>query len=257
MDLPVNTFKRALGSGKPQYGLWLGLPDTSCAEICAGAGFDWLCIDTEHSPFDLRSVLAHLQTITAYRTHPIVRPVDGNRNRIKKLLDIGAQTLLVPMVDTAEQAAELVRAVRYPPNGVRGLGTSTARASRWNRIPNYAGRASEEICLIVQAESTVALDNLAAIAAVDGVDSVFIGPSDLSASMGHLGQPQHPEVVAAIDTAIETLRAAGKAAGIFALDPAMARRYVEQGAAYVAVGADTLLLANAARALAQEFRRSG
>lgn len=254
--LPVNQFKQQLQGEQTQWGLWLGLPDTSCAEICAGAGFDWLLIDGEHAPFDNRSIMAHLQAIAPYQVPAIVRPPEGRTALIKQLLDIGAQTLLIPMVDTPEQAAQLVQAVRYPPQGIRGLGTSLARGANWNRIPGYLHQANEQICLIVQAETTTAMDNLAEIAAIDGVDAVFIGPSDLSASMGHVGNPDHPEVVAAIEQGIRTINAAGKAAGLMSLNQQQANHYVEVGACFVGIGVDTLLLANGAKSLINAFRNN-
>ncbi|MFT5133863.1 MAG: 4-hydroxy-2-oxoheptanedioate aldolase, partial [Gammaproteobacteria bacterium] len=187
MDLPVNKFKKAIAKGETQYGLWAGIPDTTSAEICAGTGFDWLLLDGEHAPFDMRAIYTYLQAIAPYDIHPIVRAVKGDKNLIKQLLDFGAQTLLIPMVDTAEQAEELVQAMRYPPEGIRGMGSSIARAARWNAIPDYLQHANDEICLLIQAESTTALENLPEILKVEGVDGVFIGPSDLSASMGHVG----------------------------------------------------------------------
>jgi 4-hydroxy-2-oxoheptanedioate aldolase len=257
MDLPLNEFKRALKSGKPQYGLWLGLADSTCAEICAGAGFDWLLIDTEHAPYSERDVLTHLQAIAPYNIPALVRPVEGNTALLKRLLDVGAQTLLVPMVDSAEQAEQLVQAVRYPPQGIRGLGTSMARAARWNRVGDYLHNANNEICLIVQAESVTAMENLPDIVAVEGVDAVFIGPSDLSASMGHIGNPGHPDVVAAIETGFETIIGAGKAAGVLAVDTALAQAYVKKGASFVGVGVDAALLANATKQLASQFKTGG
>ncbi len=253
MQLPLNQFKRSLQSGKPSYGLWMGLPDTICAEIAAGAGFDWLLIDAEHAPFSVRDVHNHLQAIAPYGVPAMVRPPEGSTALLKQLLDVGAQSLLIPMVDTAEQASRLVQAVRYPPDGIRGLGTSMARAARWNRVEGYLHRANEEICLIVQAETTTAMGNLKDIVAVDGVDGVFIGPSDLSASMGHIGKPGHPEVVAAIEAGIATILAAGKAPGILAVEEALAKHYVEIGACFVGVGVDNALLANATRQLAKRF----
>ena len=196
VDLPKNTLKRALSTTNiAQYGLWLGLPSTTATEICAGAGFDWLLLDSEHAPFDLPTIMTHLQVLAAYDVAPVVRPVEGNRALIKQLLDIGVQSLLIPMVETPEQAKDLVKSVHYPPKGVRGLGTSLARAARWNQVPNYLQGASEEICLMVQVETQAAMENISEIAAVDGVDGVFIGPSDLSASMGYLGNAGHPAVV--------------------------------------------------------------
>jgi 4-hydroxy-2-oxoheptanedioate aldolase len=254
MELPVNRFKRGLGSGDVQYGLWLGLPDTSVAEIAAGAGFDWLLIDHEHSPFELRDIMAHLQAIAPYPVAPVVRPVSHDSALLKKLLDIGVQSFLVPMVDTAEQARTLARTLRYPPQGDRGLGTSISRAARWNRLPDYVHRANEEICLIVQAESVTAMANLDEILAVEGVDGVFIGPSDLAASMGHIGDAGHPDVAAAIDHALAQIAASGKHGGMFSLDPQKAAHYSEKGANFLAVGTDTTLLAGATRALAARFK---
>ena len=180
-DILRNRFRAGLESGKTQFGVWLGLPDATAAEILAGAGFDWLLIDHEHGAFELRDVMSHLQVMAAYDVAPIVRPVDGNAALLKKLCDIGAQSFIVPMIDTPEQAAEVVSAVKYPPEGRRGMGTSLARAARWNSVPGYVGRANDEMLVIVQAETTTAIDNLEAIAGTPGIDGVFIGPSDLSA----------------------------------------------------------------------------
>lgn len=254
MELPVNKFKQALKEEKPLWGLWLGLPDSTCAEIVAGSGFDWLLIDSEHAPFELDSTMRHLQAIAPYGVPAIVRPEEGRTALLKRLLDIGAQTVLVPMCDTAEQARELVKAVKYPPQGVRGLGSSLARAANWNRIPGYLQKANDEICLIVQAETVTAMENLQEIAAVEGVDAVFIGPSDLSASMGHIGNPDHPEVVAAIENGLKIINDAGKAGGLLCINPAKAHNYVEKGAKFVGIGVDTLLLSNAAKQLAESFK---
>ena len=254
MEIPINKFKRAVAKGQTQYGLWAGIPDTTSAEICAGSGFDWLLLDGEHAPFDMRAIYTYLQAVAAYDVHPIVRAVEGDRNLIKQLLDFGAQTLLIPMVDNVAQAEELVQAVRYAPAGIRGMGSSIARAARWNTIPDYVSRANDEVCLLVQAETVTALDNLADILKVEGVDGVFIGPSDLSASMGYVGQPGHPDVVQAIEQAIKQIVSAGKAAGILVVDPVLAKYYIEKGASFVAVGVDTLLLANSARALVASFK---
>ncbi len=254
MQLPINTFKQRLHSGQPQIGLWLGLADAYCAELAANAGFDWLLLDGEHAPNDLRSLLAQLQAIAPYPAQPIIRPPIGDAALIKQLLDIGAQTLLVPMVESAEQAAGLVRAMRYPPAGIRGVGSALARASRWNSIPGYLDRADEQMCLLVQIENLDGLANLDAIAAVDGVDGVFIGPADLSAAMGHRGDPGHPEVQAAIEDAILRIRQAGKAAGILSADQGLARRYLSLGASFVAVGVDTTVLMRGLQTLAAAFK---
>lgn len=254
MDMPINTFKQRLKSGEAQIGLWLGLADAYCAELAANAGFDWLLIDGEHAPNDLRGMLGQLQAVAPYPSQPIIRPVIGDTALIKQVLDIGAQTLLVPMVESAEQARELVRAIHYPPQGVRGVGSALARASRWNSIPGYLDHADQQMCLLVQIENREGLANLDAIAAVDGVDGVFIGPADLSASLGHRGNPGHPEVQAAIEDAIVRIQQAGKAAGILSADEALARRYIELGAAFVAVGVDTTVLMRGLQALAGKFK---
>jgi 4-hydroxy-2-oxoheptanedioate aldolase len=248
-----NPFKAALAAGRPQIGLWLSMAQPYLAEVSATAGFDWLLVDGEHAPNDLRSTLAALQAVAPYRSQPVVRAVSGEDWQIKQLLDIGAQTLLVPMVDTAAQAARLVAATRYPPLGVRGVGSAVGRASRWSARSDYLAQADGEVCLLVQAESVTALKNLDAICAVDGVDGVFIGPADLAASMGQRGKPGHPEVQAAIDQAIRTIVASGKAAGTLTSDPQLARHYLALGCSYVAVGVDVLLFANAARRLAADF----
>lgn len=248
-----NPFKAALARREQQVGLWLSMAEPYSAEICASAGFDWLLIDGEHGPNDVRSMLAQLRAVAPYRAHPIVRAVDDNPALIKQLLDIGAQALLVPMVDTPEQAAALVQATRYPPQGMRGVGAGIARASRWGARSDYIHEANEEVCLLVQAESVTALANLEAICEVDGVDGVFIGAADLAASMGHRGRPGHPDVQAAVDEAIRRIVASGKAAGALTPDPALARRYFELGATFVAVGIDVTLLAQATRRLAAEF----
>ncbi|MFC4638279.1 4-hydroxy-2-oxoheptanedioate aldolase [Deinococcus hohokamensis] len=249
-----NPFRAALGRGAPLIGLWLALADPYSAELCAGAGFDWLAIDGEHAPNDVRSTLAALQAVAPYPAYPIVRPAVGNEVIIKQLLDIGAQTLLIPMVESAEQARALVSATRYPPRGVRGVGAALARASGFGRDAAYLSHADEGVCLLLQVESAAGLDALDEIAATEGVDGVFIGPADLAASLGHLGQPGHPEVQAAIEDAARRIRAAGKAAGILSTDEAQARTYLAWGYTFVAVGTDVTLLSRATSALAERFR---
>ncbi|MDM0039002.1 4-hydroxy-2-oxoheptanedioate aldolase [Variovorax sp. J22G21] len=257
MQTPVNPFKQALREKRAQIGLWLGLADAYSAEICAGAGFDWLLIDGEHSPNGLQSILQQAQAIAAYPgTNAIARvPLghgDAGTALIKQYLDLGLQTLLVPMVDTAEQAAAIVRAMRYPPQGIRGMGG--ARASRWGRYANYPKEANDQVCLLLQAETREALANLDAIAATEGVDGIFIGPADLSASLGHVGNPAHAEVQAAIADAIARIQRAGKAAGILTPDETLARKYLDLGATFVAVGLDTNLLIRHTTALAAHFK---
>ncbi|MFM0741395.1 4-hydroxy-2-oxoheptanedioate aldolase [Paraburkholderia xenovorans] len=252
--LPRNTFKHALSDGKPQFGLWAALADAYVTELLATAGFDWLLIDNEHAPNDVRSTLVQLQAVAAYASHPVVRPVRSDTALIKQLLDIGAQTLLLPMIDTAAQAEEAVAATRYPPQGIRGVGSALARASRWNRIPDYLSEAAQELCVLVQVETTQGMENLPSIAAVDGVDGVFFGPADLSASMGLLGKPGDPRVRDAIRAGIQTVRAAGKAAGVLAPDREIAEGYLAAGATFVAVGTDTGLLSRAAADLAASYK---
>ncbi len=257
MKNPVNPFKRALAQKELQIGLWLGLANSYTTEICAGAGFDWLLIDGEHAPNDLNTILAQLQVIAGYpASHAIARVPVGHGHvgaaLIKQYLDLGVQTILVPMVDTAEQARAVVQATRYPPQGIRGMGG--ARASRWGRVADYGHQANEQICVLVQAETQTALDNLDAIVAVDGVDGVFIGPADLSASMGFIGQQDHPQVRAAMEDAFERILRAGKAPGILMADEALARRYIDLGGLFVAVGLDSNLLARHSSALAARFK---
>jgi len=254
MQLPLNSFKRALAAGKPQIGLWVGLADAYAAELLATTGFDWLLLDGEHAPNDPRSILPQLQAIAPYPAHPVVRPVTGDVALIKQYLDIGAQTLLVPMVESAEQAAQVVAATRYPPRGIRGVGSALARASRWNQVGNYLTQCEQELCVLVQVESVAALANLPAIAAVEGVDGVFFGPADLSASMGLIGRAGDPKVQEALTRGIRVVREHGKAAGILTADPQLARDYLALGAQFVAVGVDTTLLVRAARSLAAAFR---
>jgi len=251
-----NTFKTALAARRPQIGLWLSMADPYMAEVSATAGFDWLLVDGEHAPNDLRSTLAALQAVAPHAAQPVVRAVHGDTALIKQLLDIGAKNLLVPMVDTAEQARALVSATRYPPLGIRGVGSAVGRASQWSARSDYLDVADEEVCLLVQAETVTALSNLAEICGVDGVDGVFIGPADLAASMGHRGRPGHPEVQAAIEAAMRTIVASGKAAGTLTSDQKLARRYLQLGCTFVAVGVDVLLYAGAARRLAADFSGS-
>ncbi|MBK3738532.1 4-hydroxy-2-oxoheptanedioate aldolase [Paraburkholderia nemoris] len=249
----LNPFKAALANGQRQIGFWLSMADAYLAEVSATAGFEWLLIDAEHAPNDVRSILAQLQAVAPYSAEAVVRPVNGDPALLKRLLDIGARNLLVPMIDTADQARACVAAVRYPPHGIRGVGSAVGRASRWSSRTDYLDIADSEICLLVQAETVTALDNLEAICAVEGVDGVFIGPADLAASMGHRGKPGHPEVQNAIEAAMRTIIASGKAAGTLTSDPVLARRYLELGCTFVATGVDILTFANAARKLAREF----
>ena len=256
VEIGKNLFRDALKAGKSQIGLWIGLADANAAEALACCGFDWLLFDGEHAPNDVRTVLEQLRAVSAYPIHPVVRPVKGDVALIKQYLDIGATTLLIPMIETPEQAALMASAMRYPPAGIRGVGAALARASRWNQVPDYLDQADDAMCLLVQAETPLAIQNLEAIASTEGVDGVFFGPADLSASMGYRGQPGHPEVVATILKGIDTVRRAGKAPGILMADPTLARRYLEAGAQFVAVGVDTSLLVRAATDLAESYKNS-
>jgi 4-hydroxy-2-oxoheptanedioate aldolase len=254
VNIPVNRFKQALREKIPQIGLWVGLANAYAVELLATTGFDWLLIDGEHAPNDPRSVLPQLQAVAPYRSHPIVRPVIGSAELIKQYLDIGAQTLLIPMVESAEQAERIVAATRYPTRGNRGVGSALARSSRWNQIDGYLTRCEAEICVLVQVESIAALDHLDAIASVDGVDGVFFGPADLSASMGLIGKPSDPAVREAIARGIALVNKVGKGAGTLTPDQGLATEYLAMGASFVAVGVDTSLLVRAASALATAFR---
>ncbi|WP_410646108.1 HpcH/HpaI aldolase family protein [Amycolatopsis sp. cmx-4-54] len=246
-------FRDRLGE-RPLIGMWVTSGSPVVAEICAGSGLDWLLVDTEHSPAGLETVQLLLQTIAAYPIAPMVRAPSGDAVALKQLLDLGAQNLLVPMVDSAEEAEAVVRAVRYPPRGVRGVGSALSRSARWNRVEDYLAKAEEFTSLFVQIESTTGVAAAAEIAAVDGVDGVFVGPSDLAASMGLLGQQTHPDVTAAVLSTFEAVLAQGKPVGVNAFDPAQAQRYLDAGAAFVLVGADVSLLAQGSEALARRHQ---
>jgi 4-hydroxy-2-oxoheptanedioate aldolase len=253
MELPQNPFKRALRAGKPQIGLWSTLSSSYTVEAVAGAGFDWLLLDSEHSPVDIENLLTQLQAAAPYASHPIVRIPWNDMVNTKRVLDIGAQSLLIPYVQTAEEARSAVASTRYPPAGVRGV-AGTTRATRFGRVKEYAKRAHEEICVLVQVETQSALGSIEAICDVDGVDGVFIGPADLHASMGHAGETANAKVKPLIDDAIRRIRKAGKAPGILTPNEADARHWLECGALFVAVGSDAGILARGADALAAKFK---
>lgn len=249
MQFPKNNFKANLN--QLTYGIWNAIPHTYAADICAGAGFDWVCMDMEHAPIELTDVLQHLQVIAG---HPgvsaVIRPPDHDVARIKRLLDIGVQSLIVPMVDTAAQAEDLVRAMRYPPNGVRGFASAMVRAARFGNVENYPAQADAEMCLIVQVETVEGLANLDAIARVDGVDGVLFGSADLAASMGLLGSPSHPKVMEAVTSGIGHVRSLGKAAGTLALSPELVAIYKSAGATIIGAAVDLMLLNAAAKDVA-------
>jgi len=253
MDITRNVFKQAVRERRLQIGLWSSLCSTIAAEIVSDSGFDWILLDTEHAPNELPGLLAQLQAVGRGTATPVVRAAWNDMVLVKRILDIGAQSILLPYVQNAEEARRAVAAVRYPPRGLRGVAAGS-RASRYGRVTDYLRKADDEICLLVQVETRAALDQLEAIAGVEGVDGVFVGPSDLAASLGHIGNPQHPDAQAAIQDAAKRLEAAGKAAGILTTAKAEARRYIEWGYTFVAVGTDTGLLARHADALAKAFK---
>ena len=253
MPAPVNSFKAAIAAGKPQIGFWLALANAYTAEIAAHAGFDWLLVDGEHAPNDIRTMLAQLQAIGS-ASHPVVRLPVGEAWLIKQALDIGAQTLLIPMVESAEQARQLVRAVRYPPQGMRGVGASIARASAFSRIGDYLNTADDQVCLLVQVENRAGLAALDEILTVDGVDGVFVGPADLAADLGYIGRPGVPEVQAVVEDALTRIVKSGKAAGILTSDETLNKRYLELGATFVAVGTDVTMFAQSTSALAKRYK---
>jgi 4-hydroxy-2-oxoheptanedioate aldolase len=254
VELPVNRFKRAILAGAPQIGLWNSLSSPVAVEVIAGSGFDWILLDTEHAQTDLPLLHAQLQAMMEHpETSPIVRVPWNDMVTIKRYLDAGVQSLLIPYVQNEREAADAVRYTRYPPRGVRGFAGSS-RATRFGRIRDYHTRASDEICVLVQVETLEAVAHLDSIAAVEGVDGIFVGPGDLSASMGHLGDLGHPEVRKLVDDTLKRIRKAGKAPGIITGDEALARHYLEIGALFVAVGADVGVLARGTEALAAKFR---
>ncbi len=253
MELPQNRFKQALKAGRAQIGLWSSLSSSYTVEVIAGAGFGWLLLDMEHSPNDLESLLGQLQAAAPYPAQAVVRVPWNDMVAIKRVLDVGAQSILVPYVSTAEEAAAAVSYTRYPPGGVRGV-AGTTRATRFGRIRDYARRAHEEICLLVQVETRAALENIEAICGVEGIDGVFIGPADLHASLGYPGEIANPEVKPLIDEALRRIRRAGGAPGILTPNEVDARHWLECGALFVAVGADVGILARGAEALAAKFK---
>jgi 2-keto-3-deoxy-L-rhamnonate aldolase RhmA len=252
-DFQPNPFKHAIAAGKLQIGLWSSLCSNIAAEVISDSGFDWILLDTEHSPNEIPDLVGQLQAVQRGTATPIIRPAWNDAVLAKRALDIGAQSLLFPYVQNAEEAKRAVASTRYPPQGIRGVSVA-ARASRYGRVPGYLGKANAEICVLVQVETRSALNEIEAIAKVDGVDGVFIGPSDLAASLGHLGNPAHADVQSAIHDAVKRLKALNKPAGILTGNEEEARRYIEWGFLFVAVGADIGLLAKNADALAKKFK---
>ncbi len=253
MELRQNRFKAALARGELQIGLWSSLCSNIVAEIIGDSGFDWILLDTEHSPNELPGLISQMQALATGTATPIVRPAWNDPVLIKRHLDAGAQALLLPFVQNAEEARAAVAATRYPPEGIRGI-TTSGRAARFGRVQGYLKKAAEELCLLVQVETGEALAQIEEIASVPGIDGVFIGPADLSASLGHIGNPAHPEVQDAIKSAVDRLTKVGKPAGILTPNEAEARRYIEWGYKFVAVGSDLGVMAKGADALARSFK---
>lgn len=248
------TFRdRLAAASRPLAGMWVCSGSALAAEICAGGGLDWLLIDMEHSANALESTLAQLQAVAAYASTPVVRVPTADVVMIKQVLDLGAQNLLVPMVSTVDQARAVVEAVRYPPRGVRGVGSALSRSARWNRVDDYLSQADSHTSLTVQIETAAGVEAAGEIAAVDGIDAIFVGPSDLAASMGLLGQQSHPDVVAAVLRTFVAARAAGTPVGVNAFDPAVAQTYLDAGADFIAVGADVAVLARGSEAFAARW----
>ncbi len=249
-----DTFRSALAAARrPLAGMWVCSGSPLIAELCAGSGLDWLLVDAEHSPNGLESILAQLQAIHGYPVQVMVRPPVNDTVVIKQYLDLGVQNLLIPMVNSVAEAEAAVAATRYPPEGVRGVGSALARAARWNRVPDYLARAAETISVTVQVESTAAVESVEDILKVNGVDAIFVGPSDLAASMGLLGRQTHPDVVAAVKEVIAAVRRTGKFVGVNAFVPSQAQDYLDAGADFVNVGADVALLARGTEALADAW----
>lgn len=251
-----NQLKQKMRSEAPTYGLWNAIPDTYVAEICAGAGYDWVVIDAEHAPFDERTILTQLQAMAAYpKTQVLVRPPSANPVFLKKMLDYGVQSFVIPMIETREQAEDTVRAVSYPPEGIRGVASAMVRASRWGTVDKYVHHANEEICLILQIESRRGIENLPEISQVQGVDGLFIGPADLAASYGYIGDTDHPEIEQVIQEALSVIRKSGKTAGILALKEAEVQTYMGQGANFIGIGVDLLMLAAQVRGTIGKYKQ--
>jgi len=253
MQFPANELKRNLRAGKVQVGCWISLASVASAEICAGAGFDWVLIDMEHAPNELAMVHHQLHAAAPYPTSTVVRAPWNDTVLIKRLLDVGVQNLLLPYVQSAEEARRAVAAVRYPPRGVRGV-SANSRANRFGRVKDYFARADDEVCLLLQIETRAAIGQIEQIAAIDGVDGLFIGPQDLAADLGQLGNPAHPDVRAAIGEAISRIKATGKAPGLLNYNEPDAKAWIEKGAQFVAVTSDQFLLARETAAVAGRFK---
>lgn len=254
MSSITNNFKAAINSGKTQYGIWNGIPHSYAAEILAGAGFDWVVVDAEHAPFTMDQIVIQLQGMSRYPVTPIVRMRNADPYYMKPLLDAGVQTFIIPMVESGDTADLMAKAMRYPPTGTRGVGTALARGAQWNRVNNYFKNADAEMCLIAQVESVKGVEAINDIIAVENVDVVFMGPADLAASMGHLGNPGHPEVKEQVQKCIKKIVNSGKTAGVLTSSKELIADYASQGARMIGVGLDTIILAKATKALAEHYK---
>lgn len=254
MNIRINTFKKQILSGQKTYGIWNGIPHSYVAEICAGAGFDWVCVDAEHAPFDLSSIVRNIQAIQSHDVPAIVRIPSADPVIIKQLMDAGAQSIVVPMIESGEQAELIAKAMVYPPKGIRGVGTALARAAQWNRVNDYFKLADEQMCCIGQIESIKGVEALDEILEVEGLDVIFLGPADLAATMGYLGQPGHPEVVRIVKDCIQKIVKSGKVAGFLTGSKELIQAYSDEGALMIGLGLDTILLAKATKSLAEEYK---
>lgn len=254
MEIPVNLFKQALKEGRQQFGAWHTMGGGLQAELLAAAGYDWVLIDGEHGAMEVTEMLPALQALAGYpNCSPVVRVVENDTALIKRVLDLGAQTLMVPMINSAEEAHAAAAAMHFAPRGVRGMNGLT-RAGRFGEIKDFAAQASDALCLVVQIETKAGLDNLEEIAQVPGVDAVFIGPADLAADMGYPGQLDAPEVEAAIQSGFARLAALGVPAGILTLDEAALNRYIAAGSRFTALGIDVAWLMQAAKDTLSRFK---
>jgi 4-hydroxy-2-oxoheptanedioate aldolase len=250
-----NKFKDKIHNNLKQYGIWNGIPHSYAAELCAGAGFDFVVIDAEHAPFSLEQIVIQLQAMSRYPDcSPIVRIPSGDPVVMKRLMDAGVQSFIIPMVESAAQAKNMVEAIHYPPKGIRGVGTALARAAQWNRVNNYFKDANDQMFLITQIESVAGVNALDEIVKVEGIDIIFLGPADLAGSMGYLGQPNHPEVVASVKSCISTIINSGKKAGILSSNKQLIQDYTNMGVTMLGVGLDTILLSNASSELAMHYK---
>lgn len=254
MKIRINKFKQQILNGQKTYGIWNGIPHSYVAEICAGAGFDWVCIDAEHSPYDFSSIVRNLQALQSHDVSAIVRIPSADPVLIKQLMDAGAQSIISPMIESADQAELIAKAMLYPPKGIRGVGTALARAAQWNRVNDYFKLADEQMCCIGQIESVKGVENLDEILQVQGLDVVFLGPADLAATMGYLGQPNHIEVIKIVKDCIRKIIKSGKVAGFLTGSKELIQTYSDGGALMIGVGLDTILLAKATKALAEEYK---